>query len=140
MTSYSMNIFSQCSSEVGMFHDLWFLLNKLINKILSNWIGKWRDLCRMMEILPNAKFESQDRQRFKKRFSNQFSSSASRFNKDRVYNPKPQGRNCGSSYVDWPNCIKCCKKHDGKCLVGTHCCYKCGKRVYTMRDCPCWRF
>ncbi|XP_049358306.1 uncharacterized protein LOC125822878 [Solanum verrucosum] len=56
-----------------------------------------------------GKFEVQGKPRFKKRFSNQGSSSTPRVNKDRVSNPKPQGGNSGSSYVDRPNCAKCGK-------------------------------
>uniref|UniRef100_M1DMH3 Uncharacterized protein n=1 Tax=Solanum tuberosum TaxID=4113 RepID=M1DMH3_SOLTU len=42
-----------------------------------------------------GKFEVQGKPRFKKRFSNQGSSSAPRVNRDRVSNPKPQGGNNG---------------------------------------------
>ncbi|KAH0673709.1 hypothetical protein KY284_024796 [Solanum tuberosum] len=58
-----------------------------------------------------GKFEAQGRPRFKRRFSNQGSSSARRVNKDRVFNHKPQGGNSGGSYVDTPNCANCGKKH-----------------------------
>nr|ABI34336.1 hypothetical protein SDM1_41t00011 [Solanum demissum] len=51
------------------------------------------------------------RPRFKRRFSNQGYSSAPRFNKDRVSNPKPQGGNGGDCYVDRPNCAKYGKMH-----------------------------
>ncbi|KAK4731856.1 hypothetical protein R3W88_024844 [Solanum pinnatisectum] len=75
----------------------------------------------------NGKFKSQGRLRFKRKFSNQGSSSTPRVNKDWVFNPKPQGGNSGGSYVDRPNCAKCGKKHGGKCLVGTDDCYNYGK-------------
>uniref|UniRef100_M1DX31 Gag-pol polyprotein n=1 Tax=Solanum tuberosum TaxID=4113 RepID=M1DX31_SOLTU len=83
-----------------------------------------------------GKFEVQGKPRFKKRFSNQGSSSTLRVNKDRVSNPNPQGGNSGSSYVDRPNCAKCGKKHEGKYLVGTDGCFSCGKRCHSKRDCP----
>ncbi|XP_049345496.1 uncharacterized protein LOC125810024 [Solanum verrucosum] len=85
----------------------------------------------------NARSGGQGRPRFKQRFSNQGSFSTSpRVNKDRVSNPKPQGGNSGGSYVARPNCAKCGRKHDGKCLVGSDDCYGCGKSGYTMRDFP----
>ncbi|WMV58487.1 hypothetical protein MTR67_051872 [Solanum verrucosum] len=83
----------------------------------------------------NAKSDGQGRPRFKQRFSNQGSSSAPRVNKDMVSNPNPQGCNSCGSYVSRPNCAKCGRKHDGKCLVGPKWCYGCGKSVHKMRDC-----
>ena len=82
----------------------------------------------------NARSDGQGRPRFKQRFSNQDSSSAPRVNKDKVSNPKPQGGNSGSSYVARPNCAKCGRKHDGKCLVGTDGCFSCGKMGHKVRD------
>ncbi|XP_049391573.1 uncharacterized protein LOC125856004 [Solanum stenotomum] len=35
-----------------------------------------------------------------------------------------------------PNCAKCGRKHDGKCLVGTDGCFSCGKVGHNMRDYP----
>ncbi|KAH0725465.1 hypothetical protein KY284_001330 [Solanum tuberosum] len=66
-----------------------------------------------------GKFERQGRPRFKRKFSNNGSSSIRRVNKDRV-----------------PNCEKCGKKHGGKCLVGTDGCYNGGNRGHVMTDCP----
>ncbi|XP_049394710.1 uncharacterized protein LOC125858999 [Solanum stenotomum] len=86
-----------------------------------------------------GKFEGQGRPRFKKSSSNQGSSSATRGNKDRVSNPKPQGGNSGGSSMVKPTCSKCGKKHDGKCLVGTDGYYSCGKSGHMMRDCPMLR-
>ncbi|WMV49836.1 hypothetical protein MTR67_043221 [Solanum verrucosum] len=83
-----------------------------------------------------GKFEVQGKPRFKKRFSNQGSSSTPRVNKDRVSNPNPKGGNSGSSYVERPSCTKCGKKHESKCLVGTDGCFSCGKSSHMKRDCP----
>ncbi|XP_049368212.1 uncharacterized protein LOC125833108 [Solanum verrucosum] len=59
-----------------------------------------------------------------------------KFNKDRVSNPKHQGGNGSVSSLPRPNCTKCGKKHDGKCLANTDGCFGCGKTGYKMRDCP----
>ncbi|KAH0706305.1 hypothetical protein KY285_010808 [Solanum tuberosum] len=83
-----------------------------------------------------GKFEGQGRSRFRKRFSNQGSSSAPRVNKDRVSNLKPQGGTSGGSSMVRPTCAKCGKKHDGKCLVGIGVCYCCGKSGHQLKDCP----
>ncbi|XP_049391592.1 uncharacterized protein LOC125856034 [Solanum stenotomum] len=48
-----------------------------------------------------------------------------RFNKERVSNPKPRGRN-GSGFL-LPTSTKCGRKHEGKCLVGSNLCFGCGK-------------
>ncbi|XP_049365743.1 uncharacterized protein LOC125830607 [Solanum verrucosum] len=82
-----------------------------------------------------AQSDGKVRLRFKQRFSNKGSSSAPRVNKDRVSNPKPQGGNGGGYYVARPNCAKCGRRHDGKCLVGTDWCFHCGKSGKKMRDC-----
>ncbi|XP_049357009.1 uncharacterized protein LOC125821644 [Solanum verrucosum] len=84
----------------------------------------------------NARSDGQGLPRFKQRFSNQGSSSAPRVNKDRVCNPNPLGENNGCSYVARPNCAKCGRKHDGKCLVSSDGCYGYGKSGHKMRDCP----
>ncbi|KAK4733907.1 hypothetical protein R3W88_008168 [Solanum pinnatisectum] len=83
-----------------------------------------------------GKFEGQGRPRFKRRFSNQGSSSAPRVNKDRVSNPNPQGGNNGGSTMERPTCAKCGKKHDGKCLAGMGVCYGCGKSDHQLKNCP----
>ena len=85
----------------------------------------------------NARSDGQGRPRFKQRFSNQVSFIAPpRVNKYRDSNPKPQGGNSGGSYVARPNCAKCGRKHECKCLVGSDGCYGCGKSGHKMRDCP----
>ncbi|KAK4712764.1 hypothetical protein R3W88_018671 [Solanum pinnatisectum] len=73
------------------------------------------------------RFEIQGKPRFKKKFSNQGSSSTPRANKDRVSNLKPQGGNSSGSYVKRSTYAKCGKKHDGKCLAGTGVCFGSGK-------------
>uniref|UniRef100_M1DF71 Gag-pol polyprotein n=1 Tax=Solanum tuberosum TaxID=4113 RepID=M1DF71_SOLTU len=86
--------------------------------------------------ISNNKPGGQGRQGFKQRFSNQGSTSTPRVDKDRVSNPKSQGGNSGGSYVARPNCAKCGRKHEGKCLVGSDGCYSCGKSGLKIRDCP----
>ncbi|XP_049381282.1 uncharacterized protein LOC125845795 [Solanum stenotomum] len=52
-------------------------------------------------------------------------------------NAKSDGQDRPSgSYVARPNCEKCGRKHDGKCLVCVDYCYGCGKSGHKMRDCP----
>ncbi|KAH0776336.1 hypothetical protein KY290_007747 [Solanum tuberosum] len=82
-----------------------------------------------------GKFEGQSGPRFKKRFSNQSSSSAPKTNKDRVSNPKPQGGNRGGSSIERPTCANCGKKHEGKCLADMGVCYGCGKCGHQLKDC-----
>uniref|UniRef100_M1DRH0 Gag-pol polyprotein n=1 Tax=Solanum tuberosum TaxID=4113 RepID=M1DRH0_SOLTU len=72
-----------------------------------------------------GRFEVQGKPRFKKRFSNQGTSSTSKVNKERVPTPKPQGGSEGGSYVDRPTCANCGKRHDGKCLVRTDGLFSC---------------
>jgi len=60
--------------------------------------------------------------------------SASKFNKDRVSNPKPQEGNGSGSLL--PTCAKCGIKHEGKCLAGSNACFGCGKMDQNIRDCP----
>ncbi|WMV08927.1 hypothetical protein MTR67_002312 [Solanum verrucosum] len=40
-----------------------------------------------------------------------------------------RGKSGGSSM---PNCIRCGRKHDGKCLAGTDGCFNCGKSGHNM--------
>jgi len=81
-----------------------------------------------------AKPDGKGQQGFKQRVSNQGSSSTPRVDKDRVFNPKPQGGNSGSSYIVKPNCLKCCRKHEGKCLVGSDGCHTYGRSGHKIRD------
>ncbi|XP_049397238.1 DEAD-box ATP-dependent RNA helicase 3B, chloroplastic-like [Solanum stenotomum] len=114
-----------------------------LKDVAQDWYEKWEDE-RLRERIDDGnsskgKFEVQGKPRFKKRFSNQGSSSAPKVIKDRESNPKPQGGNSGSSYVERPSCAKCGKMHDGKCLVGTDGCFSCGKSGHMKRDCPMLR-
>ena len=81
------------------------------------------------------RFEVQDKQRFKKKFSNQVPPNALRVNKGKVPNLKPLEGKGGGSYDEKPLCVKCGRKHDGKCLVGTGICYRCRKSCHMKRDC-----
>ncbi|XP_055803448.1 uncharacterized protein LOC129872498 [Solanum dulcamara] len=58
----------------------------------------------------------------------------SRFNKDRVSNPKPQG-GAPSGQPILP-CKKYGKKHLRECLAGLGDCFGCGKTVHQVKDCP----
>ncbi|XP_015078722.1 uncharacterized protein LOC107022637 [Solanum pennellii] len=57
-------------------------------------------------------------------------------NKDRVYNPKPQGVKGGGLQSEKPNCAKCGKRHMGKCLVETDNCFSCGRSGHLVKDFP----
>ena len=50
--------------------------------------------------------------------------------------PKPQEGKGGRSYVDRPHFSKCCRRHDGKCLIGTGNFYHCGKSGDMKKDFP----
>uniref|UniRef100_M1E156 Gag-pol polyprotein n=1 Tax=Solanum tuberosum TaxID=4113 RepID=M1E156_SOLTU len=84
----------------------------------------------------NGKFEGQGRPRFKRRFSNQGSSSARWINKDKVSKSKHQGDNSGRSSMGRRTCGKCGKKHDGKCLGGMGVFYGCGKSGNQLKNFP----
>ncbi|XP_049378143.1 uncharacterized protein LOC125842906 [Solanum stenotomum] len=85
----------------------------------------------------NARSNGQGPPRFRQRFSNQGSSnSPPRVNNDMVSNPKSQGGYGSGSDVARSTCVKCGKKHHGKCLAGTNGCFGCGKSEKKMRDCP----
>ena len=82
-----------------------------------------------------AIYEVQEKQRFKKRFSNQGPLNTPRVNKSKVCAPKPQERKSSGSYVKNPLSVKCDRKHDDKCLVSMGNCYRCGKKSTMKRDC-----
>jgi len=65
--------------------------------------------------------------KFRKGFSGQGTyNDPPKFNKDRVSNPKTQGGNGDCSSLVGSNCVKCGRKHDGRCLAGIDGCYGCG--------------
>ncbi|XP_049363320.1 uncharacterized protein LOC125828059 [Solanum verrucosum] len=49
-----------------------------------------------------------------------------------VSNPKLQGGGNGSSL---PNCAKCGRKHERKCVAVSNACFGCGKTDHKIRDC-----
>ncbi|WMV57929.1 hypothetical protein MTR67_051314 [Solanum verrucosum] len=63
-----------------------------------------------------------------------FNAPNSKFNKDRVSNPKPLGGGDNRSFI--PAYTRCGKKHDGKCLADTDGCFNCGKNGHKMREFP----
>lgn len=68
----------------------------------------------------HARSDRHGRSTFQKWFLGKGSSnSPPNFNKDRVFNPKPQVGSGGYSLMDRSMCDKCDKKHDGKCLADT---------------------
>ncbi|XP_049378135.1 uncharacterized protein LOC125842896 [Solanum stenotomum] len=83
--------------------------------------------------LKRGRYDEQGQPRSKKRFSNQDSSMV---NNDRVSNPNSQGGSGSGSYFERSRCAKYRKQHLGKCRVGTDECFRCGKKVHKMRDCP----
>ena len=83
-----------------------------------------------------AKFEVQDKPRFKRRFSNHGPSNSPRFNKSKVPTPKTQEGKGGRSYVEKPFCAKCDKRHTGKFLVGKSNYYGCEKSGHMKRYFP----
>ena len=83
-----------------------------------------------------GRLEIQDQPKFKKRFFNQFPSSFPKAPNDKVFNPRSQRGRSGDSPSENPTCVKCCKKHMGKCLVGTDNCFGCEKSLHKLRYFP----
>ncbi|WMV09070.1 hypothetical protein MTR67_002455 [Solanum verrucosum] len=80
-------------------------------------------------------FDGHGRSKFRQRFFGQGSSNVpSKFNKERVSNPKPKGGSGSGSL--FPTCAKCGKKREGKFLAGSNACFGCGKMDHKIRDCP----
>ncbi|XP_015081392.1 uncharacterized protein LOC107025022 [Solanum pennellii] len=63
-----------------------------------------------------ARFEIQDKPRFKKRFFNSSPSNAPNPTQGKTTTPKPQGEDKSDPFVERTTCFKCGKKHEGKCL------------------------
>ncbi|WMV13803.1 hypothetical protein MTR67_007188 [Solanum verrucosum] len=61
-------------------------------------------------------------------------SPSSKFNKDRLSNPRPQRSSGNGSSI--PVCKKCGKSHLGKFLAGIGICFSCGKSDHKKRDYP----
>ncbi|KAK6779765.1 hypothetical protein RDI58_021949 [Solanum bulbocastanum] len=59
-----------------------------------------------------------------------------KFNQERVPTPKTQGVSGIELYVIKPTCVKCGRKNNGECLVGTDGCYSCGGSGHKKRNCP----
>ena len=66
-----------------------------------------------------ARFEVQDKPRFKKMFPNQRPSRTPRISKVKGSTPKPKEDKGSSPYVEKSTCAKCGRKHEDKFLVGT---------------------
>ena len=123
----------------------WFLVCHLsyVGSCQTNWGEKHNYVCRELKKVTiedgnssKTRFEVQDKQMFKKRFSNHVHHNTPRVNKIKVSTPNPQEGKGGCSYVEKPLCAKCGRKHDGKCLVCTSKCYDCGKSGHMKRYFP----
>ena len=68
----------------------------------------------------------QNQPRFNKRAPNQYGPSA----------PRVKIEGSRGSQRGKPTCVTCGKKHYGKYLASTGCCYGCGKGGHKVRDCP----
>ena len=92
---------------------------------------------RSLEITSSKRMlDVKDKPMSKKRFSNKISSNISKNCNDSDCNPKPQkGRNVYPP-KERQTCIRCGKKHVGKCLVGTNSCYGCGKGGHMVKYYP----
>ncbi|KAH0722387.1 hypothetical protein KY290_005067 [Solanum tuberosum] len=96
--------------------------------------GRSRKLEKARTKDSNSTSDGYGRPRFQQRFYGQGSSNVPlRFSKERVSNPKSQGKGSGSLF---PNCTRCVNRHEGKCLADREGCYGCGKSGHKMRDCP----
>ncbi|XP_049375597.1 uncharacterized protein LOC125840666 [Solanum verrucosum] len=83
----------------------------------------------------HSRSDAHGRSEFRQRFFGQGSSNdPPKFNKDKVSNPNPQGRNGGGSSLS--TCARCERKHEGKCLADMDGCVCCGKSGHKIRDCP----
>ncbi|XP_049414716.1 uncharacterized protein LOC125877472 [Solanum stenotomum] len=78
-------------------------------------------------------FDGHGRSKNRQRFSGQGSSNSSKYKKDRVFNPKPQGT---SSESLWCTCARCRKRHEGRCLAAIEGCFSCGESGHQIRNCP----
>ena len=81
-------------------------------------------------------FEVQYMPMFKKSVFNQATPKNIRVNKGKVDTPKSQEGIGGSYYFEKPICVKCGRKHEGKCLVGMGNFYCCGMSFHMKRDFP----
>ncbi|WMV46406.1 hypothetical protein MTR67_039791 [Solanum verrucosum] len=106
------------------------LVTYQLKGVAQIWFNQWKD-GRPKDAGPL------DWKKFKVAFLDRFfplEMREAKFNKDRVSNPKPQRGNISGSLL--PNCAKCGKKHEGKCLVGSNACFGCRKMDHKLRDCP----
>ncbi|GMN21605.1 hypothetical protein TIFTF001_040066 [Ficus carica] len=53
----------------------------------------------------------------------------------RNFPQKRNNRGREGNNVDYPQCVKCGKKHPGVCRMGTNACYLCGKEGHYARNC-----
>lgn len=83
-----------------------------------------------------ARFDMQDKPRFKKSFSNQVSPNTPRFKKGKGSTPKSQKGKGTGRYVEKLIFAKCCRKHEGKCLASTGNFDGCCKSGHMKWDCP----
>ncbi|XP_049358574.1 uncharacterized protein LOC125823202 [Solanum verrucosum] len=82
--------------------------------------------------IEEEKLKERSRETKRAKIDDGSSNSPSNFNKERVSNPKHQGGNGGGSSLPRSTCVKCGKKHEGKCLADTNGCFSCGKNGHKM--------
>jgi len=88
---------------------------------------------RLDDNSPQGRLDGHGCPRFQQRFSGQSSSKVPpRFYKERVFNPKSQGKGIRSLF---PSCSRCGKRHEGKCLASMNGCYGYGEIGHKIRDC-----